>query len=68
VGYGVVLINDPRPRATIHGRPQAEVETSRVASHLQRRPENIAYMTMFFEGARASVAAGGWCSLTPLQN
>ena len=25
VGHGVVLISDPRPRATIHGRPQAEI-------------------------------------------
>lgn len=77
VGHGVVLINDPRPRATIHGWPQAEIgldclvyacrsqdeRTLRDSvcskglqqvsctglAHLQRRPENIEYMTMFFE-------------------
>lgn len=27
VGHGVVCINDPRPRATIHGRPQAEIDS-----------------------------------------
>jgi hypothetical protein len=26
VGHGVVFINDPRPRATIHGRTQAEID------------------------------------------
>jgi hypothetical protein len=27
VGHGVVCINDPRPRATIHGQSQAEIDS-----------------------------------------
>ena len=27
VGHGVVFFNDPRPRATIHGRSQAEIDS-----------------------------------------
>ena len=27
VGHGVVFFNDPRPHATIHGRPQAEIDS-----------------------------------------
>jgi UDP-3-O-[3-hydroxymyristoyl] glucosamine N-acyltransferase len=38
VGHGVVFINDPRPRATIHGRPQTEADwTCRAHARRSRR-------------------------------
>jgi acetyltransferase-like isoleucine patch superfamily enzyme len=36
VGHGVVFINDPRPRATIHGRPQTEADWTVVRTHVGR--------------------------------
>jgi acetyltransferase-like isoleucine patch superfamily enzyme len=36
VGHGVVFINDPRPRATIHGRPQTEADWIVVRTHVGR--------------------------------
>lgn len=36
VGHGVVFINDPRPRATIHGRPQTEADWTVVPTHVGR--------------------------------
>ena len=36
VGHGVVFINDPRPRATIHGRPQTEADWTVVPTRVKR--------------------------------
>ena len=36
VGHGVVFINDPRPRATIHGRPQTEADWTLVPTRVKR--------------------------------
>ena len=36
VGHGVVFINDPRPRATIHGRPQTEADWTVVRTRVGR--------------------------------
>ena len=36
IGHGVVFINDPRPRATIHGRPQTEADWTVVRTHVGR--------------------------------
>jgi UDP-2-acetamido-3-amino-2,3-dideoxy-glucuronate N-acetyltransferase len=36
VGHGVVFINDPRPRATIHGRPQTETDWTVVRTRVGR--------------------------------
>jgi UDP-2-acetamido-3-amino-2,3-dideoxy-glucuronate N-acetyltransferase len=36
VGHGVMFINDPRPRATIHGRPQTEDDWTIVRTHVRR--------------------------------
>lgn len=36
IGHGVVFINDPRPRATIDGRLQAETDWTVVKTHVGR--------------------------------
>jgi len=36
IGHGVMFINDPRPRATIHGRPQTESDWTVVRTHVRR--------------------------------
>ena len=36
VGHGVVFINDPRPRATIHGRPQTDADWTVVPTRVKR--------------------------------
>ena len=83
LAHGVVFFNDPRPRATIHGRPQAEIDSVSIRAacrcpHIWRfvytcrsqderaaRPENIAYMTMFFEGRSDVWAAARYSASRP---
>lgn len=36
IGHGVVFINDPRPRATIHGRPQTDADWTVVPTRVGR--------------------------------
>jgi UDP-2-acetamido-3-amino-2,3-dideoxy-glucuronate N-acetyltransferase len=61
VGHGVVFINDPRPRATIHGRPQTEADWTVVPTRVGRGASigsGATIMCGLTIGAEALIGAG----------